>query len=162
MSDNLKLKNNYDEAVHKLQRKIDDLNSHLEVLLRDLKFRDETIIVKTFREERLAQNLHIVQEHYKAIKKEVLILKEDNRILNSKLESVNAKFKTDSRGNIILDGTNKKIKPKDQGFVIKHLNNDPVLSKIEILVEKPNLSEEIANNEKNEESLFKTQDYIDK
>ncbi|CAG9316946.1 unnamed protein product [Blepharisma stoltei] len=161
MNDKVRLQNHYKEQIAQMERLIEKLNENVEQLHRDIKFKDDTIMVKTFREERLTTTLQTIQEHYKAIKKEILIIKEDNRILSAKLNSTNAKFKTDNKGNIILEN-HKKIKPKDEGFIIRQLTKDPVLTPINVIIERENLADEITYNENQEEDVFKQEDYRDK
>ena len=81
------LRKECESAIKKEKETNFNLGASLHRLKNKLKYAEGALNMKKIREDKLLAQLQVVQQHYRAIKKEILILKEDNRILSTKLES---------------------------------------------------------------------------
>ncbi|CAG9309926.1 unnamed protein product [Blepharisma stoltei] len=155
----------YGEQVNELEEKVKTLSESVQPLMEELAAKEEIIRTKNLKEEKIGQRVEIIQDHYKEIKKEVLILREENRVLKAKIENTEVVYEEDTNGNLRRrKKTQKKIKPKNEQDIENVLKSDPVLENIQEVNINENieaLSKKIKINEKCERDMFQQDDFKD-
>lgn len=154
----------YQAEINKVS--IDKMKSNHEIdeIKKQLSWKDEEISSNHRREEKLISKLHVIQKHYEAIKKEILLLKEDNRILNAKVERARINFSEKEDGIIkYVPAEIAKVRRKKYQEFKVILEHDPVLQSINELndVDPETLIEEIQKNEVKEAMVFLVPDFKD-
>lgn len=152
-----------DKVHYADERKIDALN-------RASRQREDALKVKNIREERLMARLATVQQHYKSIKREIYILKEENRILQTKLNTCDFEVLENKNGYLLpIDRAILRIKRRQIKQLENEIKNDPVLLdsyKINFNAENSLQSEilqfGIEYTETYENALFSRPDYTHK
>ncbi|CAG9316140.1 unnamed protein product [Blepharisma stoltei] len=135
-----------------------------EKLQRIIKTKGDEIDRMTRREERLIKKLDILQKQYETTKKEVLYLKEDNRVLQAKLNNSDVEFVERPDGVIELKPKRVlKIKRKKVDDIDEILMKDPLINKVSLMEygEPEKIVESIRKNSEYEKELFAKLDYKD-
>lgn len=155
----------YQEQVQGLETKVKELEDTIEPLIKELAKKEEINNYKTIKEEKIAQRVVIIQGHYKVIKREVLLLREENRILKAKLENSELFYEEEIDGKIVkIRGVPKKIKVKNDKDIENVLKDDPVLTNIQdvnVHESSESFTKLIRINEKAEREYFQRDDYKD-
>ena len=113
--------------------------------------------------KRLLHRLEIIRNHYEGVKKEIVGLREENRILKAKLINTETEFIVNDHGVIEAQHKRLKIKRKSKGKLEKLITSDPIIisgNKIDLATQE-NLSNDIDSYENQLEEIFKQVDFQD-
>lgn len=145
-----------------MERVIASLNREKITLERGLKAKDQAISLHELREERLMERIQVIQKHYESLRKTLMELKEDNRILNVQLH--NSRQIAFARQPSL-----KKFKRKTSKDFTSEIEKDPIMQNLgkitdEELQQVEKLNEEIIifgelYAEQHEEELFLKEDF---
>lgn len=145
----------------------DKLLAENDKLQRTLKLKEEEIDRILRKENRLIRKIEILQKEYEVIKKETLYLKEDNRVLQAKLDNNDVEFIEKADGFIEVKAKRiLRVKRKKAEEIDEILMRDPLLQKFCPHVKAPepepeNLIEIIEKNKADEQEMFDRPDYRD-
>ena len=147
---------NFSQKINELTAMNTKLLEEKRKLKKELKFKEDAIVIKQYREEKLLKALDIFKEQYGAQKEELLLVKEENRINKIRIENLHN----------IKDKVMKKYKHKSPEFAKKNIESDPIMNydgtgDEQFLIRR--ISQYGMNYvEKFQEDLFQKLDFIDK
>ncbi|CAG9318176.1 unnamed protein product [Blepharisma stoltei] len=165
-TDKINYLNKHKEELKQLEAKLKDLDLSKASLVEEISAKDENINLLKLKEQQITERYGIIQERYKALKKEILTIKEENRILKIKVENSGFQFEDDGKGGLIMrKKVRKRFIPKNDSQIETTLNKDPVLFNIKYI--KPTdttdvFVKKIEMHEKKIEYKFKVDDFQDK
>ncbi|CAG9330798.1 unnamed protein product [Blepharisma stoltei] len=142
----------------------DKLYIENEKLLRLIKIKGDESDKMTRREEKIIRKLEILQKQYENAKKEILYLKEDNRVLEAKLNNTDVDFIEKPDGVIEMRPKKVlKIRRKKADDIDEILRRDPLVSKVSLVEfgETEKIIESIEKNHDFEAELFSRPDFRD-
>lgn len=125
--------------------------------------KEEDIIKLGTLNKRLVHRLEIIRGHYESVKKDIVNLREENRILKAKLVNTETEFVVNDHGVIEAQYKRQKIKRKSKGMLEQIATDDPIIqagNHIDIN-QHENLTHEIVTHENELAELFKKVDFQD-
>lgn len=114
--------------------------------------------------KRLVHRLEIIRSHYEGVKKEIVGLKEENRILKGKLVNTEIEFVVNDHGIIEAQHKRLKIKRKTRRKLEEIIIKDPIIT-LNSLIDpnvKESLGHDILNYEEELVEIFNHVDFEDK
>ena len=113
--------------------------------------------------KRLVHRLEIIRNHYEGVKKEIVGLKEENRILKGKLINTETEFIVNDHGVIEAQHKRLKLKRKSKENLQKIIKNDPIISSGNYIdpSAQENLNHDIASYESELLEIFNQADFQD-
>ena len=149
------LQASYETTIAELENSNKDLGIKNERLEKLLKTKQEAFDIKTYREEKLVHAFELFKQQYAALKEELFLVKEENRVYKIRIQNMqNIKSKPF-----------QKYKTKTPEVLNSKLKFDPILN-FHPNDDTENLIEKISqygnkNSEKLEESFFQAADFKD-
>ena len=112
------LEKHFEKQLNDLISANTELSKKSQKLETEMKIKEEAFKIRDYREKKLMQALDIFKQQYSALKEELLIVKEENRIFNIRIENMqNIKTKTF-----------RKYKPKDVDYFKSTCSSDPIVN----------------------------------
>ena len=147
----------------KLKCEIEEKNLDILTYLDKLAAKDQELSKFRIINKRLLHRLEIIRNHYETEKKQIVYLKEENRVLKGKLLNTETEFIVNHHGVIEAQHKRMRIKKKSKETLSKIVLNDPIVTignQIDY-DQKENLDHDIAQYENELKELFLMNDFRD-